>query len=289
MPDPAELTELRSAYSSGGLLPFVGAGVSMSVQWTDAAGVKRRGPSWSELVNAAANQLGFADPELLRVRGEDLQILEYFRAKHDGRLASLTNWLVRELNVDNAVLASNPIYQSLAQLSLCSTFYTTNFDNFLERGLSLNGRPTRAVATESEIRSLLAARVSRPTICEVVKFHGDLDHPNEMVVTDSDYRGRLALETTMDDRFTSDLLGRVVLFLGYSFRDWNVSYLFHVINQLHGGLPSSVTGRRAFITVANPSEFEICLFEARRIGVIPVRSQNLTADVSHLISSIAEE
>lgn len=287
MTDPSILTDLQRAYREGGLLPFVGAGVPMSVSWT-ADGTTKRGPSWAELVNAAAVQLGFSHADMLRVRGEDLQILEYFREKNGGRLARLTNWLVRELNAPDSVLAGNPILEGLAGLQNCSTIYTTNFDDFLERGLTLNGRETTAVATEEELRELLALRVASPSICEVVKFHGDLNHPDEMVVTESDYRRRLALETTMDDRLKADLLGRVALFLGYSFRDWNVSYLFHVVERLHGSLPGSVTGRRGFITVADPSDFEIRLFEARHIGVVPVSSTSMTDDVAAFIRSISE-
>lgn len=260
----------------------------MGIEWEDRQGTKKRGPSWSQLVDAAAFQLGFQDPALLRARGEDLQILEYFRSRNDGRLAPLTNWLVQQLDVPDEVLASDQTYSALAGLQLCSTVYTTNFDDFLERGLRLNGRQAEVVASETEIRNLLAARVGDATICEVLKFHGDLNHPDEMVVTDSDYRSRLALEKAMDARLRADLLGRVVLFIGYSFRDWNVSYLFHLIQRLQGRLPGSVSGRRGFITVSDPSDFEVQLFNARNIGVIAVGRQSITADVAALIQSIGE-
>lgn len=285
----AGLGDLRAAYRGGRLLPFVGAGVTMGVTWEDGTGVFKRGPSWREFVDTAARLLGFGDPDLLRVRGEDLQILEYYRARNDGRLTPLTNWLVRELNAPDDVLAGNITYEAFAQLESCPTFYTTNFDNFLERGLTLNGLEAMAVATESEMSDLYARRTIQPGLCEVVKFHGDLDHPDDMVVSDSDYRSRLALETAMDDRLKADLLGRVVLFIGYSFRDWNVSYLFHVIQSLHGPLPSSMSGRRAFITVADPSDFETKLFDKRNIGVIPVSATTTTEDVAAIIHRIVEQ
>lgn len=285
----AIMEELQQVYRQGGLLPFVGAGLSMSVSWTDGAGTARRGPSWRELVDQAALQLGFSDPDLLRVRGEDLQILEYFRDKHDDRLATLNNWMVREFDAPDEVLADSPIIQALARLQLCACFYTTNFDDYLERGLARCGRTVETVATETEIRTLLAAKAADAAVCEVVKFHGDLNHPDQMVVTESDYRTRLALETPMDDRLTADLLGRAVLFVGYSFRDWNVSYLFHVVERIHGKLPKSLTGRRGYITVADPSDFEVRLFERRQIGVIPVRGgSHMANNVADVIRKIAE-
>jgi hypothetical protein len=71
-------------------VPFIGAGISMAVNW-ERNGQTRRGLSWRELVSHAAELLGFKDPELLRVRGNDLQILEYFRLKR-GEFADLRNW-----------------------------------------------------------------------------------------------------------------------------------------------------------------------------------------------------
>ena len=72
--------DLKRLYRERRVIPFVGAGASMSVTWE---GGKRRGPSWGEMVNEAARLLG-ADPDLLRVRGTDLQVLEYFAIKKGG-------------------------------------------------------------------------------------------------------------------------------------------------------------------------------------------------------------
>jgi len=84
-------TDLRRLYRDRRVIPFVGAGASMSVAWGPDA--KRRGPAWEEMVDQAAKILGSDDPELLRCRGSDLQILEYFKIMKGG-FAPLTNWLV---------------------------------------------------------------------------------------------------------------------------------------------------------------------------------------------------
>ncbi len=70
---------------------------------------------------------------------------------------------------------------------------------------------------------------------EIVKFHGDLSNPERMVLSESDYERRLKLAEVEDQRLLSDVLGRAILFfLGYSFRDWNVSYLFRIVNDQFG-------------------------------------------------------
>ena len=105
--------------------------------------------------------------------------------------------------------------------------------------------------------------------CDVVKFHGDWNHPDRMVLSESHYEERLGLNTPIDYRFRADILGRAALFLGYSFRDPNVAYLFRRMNDELNALPTSLAGRRAYIVVANPSHFELRLFAARNIEVIP--------------------
>ena len=92
----------------------------------------------------------------------------------------------------------------------------------------------------------------------------------------------------MDYRFQADLLGRVVLFVGYSFKDWNVSYLFRLINERSNQLQGSLSGRRAFITVADPSDFEREMFSARNIEVIAVRGEDQTADIATLLEEMRQ-
>src|SRR5687767_8310493 len=84
--------ELRRRYQEERVIPFVGAGASMAISWKTKAGTAR-GPSWEELVTQATKLLGFEDAKLARVRGTDLQILEYFKRKHSHDTAKLTNWL----------------------------------------------------------------------------------------------------------------------------------------------------------------------------------------------------
>ena len=285
-----ELGELRKLYHAGRLLVFVGAGISMGVQW-ESDGIGRRGPSWAELVDEAAGMLGFDNPDLLRVRGTDLQILEYFRIKEHDEFARLRNWLVTGLAPPDESLRNSAVHAALARMTKCRLFYTTNYDDFLERALTLHGRRPTAIAVEASIAAALreAAREDGASDCEIVKFHGDLNNPNEMVLSERDYERRLRLVTAMDNRLKSDVLGRAILFIGYSFRDWNVSYLFRLVNDEFHELPGSSSGRRAYIAVADPSDFEYSLFWARNMQVIPLDGVDLESDLVWLLDSIQAE
>jgi hypothetical protein len=87
----------------------------------------------------------------------------------------------------------------------------------------------------------------------------------------------------MDFKLRGDILGRAVLFIGYSFRDPNVNYIFHIVNRLFSGLPHSSTGRRAYIVLPEPSEFERRLFNERNIDVIPVDASDIAANVAAVL------
>ena len=267
--------ELRQRYREGRVIPFVGAGVSMSVTW-ETDGRHLRGPSWRELVDQAATMLGFENPELARIRGTDLQILEYFKCKKSDQTATLTQWFMKQMMAPDSALKKSPILRELSELSKCRLFYTTNYDDFLERAFEQLGRRCHVVAIESEMGG-------HRKDCEVVKFHGDLNHPDQIVLTESDYERRLSLSTELDHRLQSDILGNVMLFLGYGFRDPNVSYLFRLFTDRFHERAGSLKGDRAYIVVRDPSDFEEELFRARQIKVIGVSGADMTAPIVKLL------
>lgn len=267
--------ELRRLYRDSRVIPFVGAGASMAVEWHD-----QRGPSWRQVVDEAARQLGADNPDLLRVRGTDLQILEYFRIQK-GSFAPLTNWLSAKFSsAEDRDILSCPIHEALASLSLCRLYYTTNYDDFLERALIASNRQTRVVTTERNINHDYS-------LCEVVKFHGDFNTPDQMVLSESHYMDRMRLESPMDFKLRSDMLGRALLFIGYSFGDQNVGYIFHLVNRLLSTLPESFNGRRAYIVLNEPSDFERKLFHERNIEVIPSSGLPISDGVASVLKQMA--
>tara|TARA_R110001606_G_C15400579_1_gene652880 strand:+ start:4495 stop:5334 length:840 start_codon:yes stop_codon:yes gene_type:complete len=267
--------ELRSLYREGRVIPFVGAGASMSVSWKQD-GKTVRGPSWSELVDQACILLGIDDPELLSMRGTSLQILEYFRMKK-GNHQPLINWLVRRMTPSDDDILSSPIFKNLGSMEECNVFYTTNYDNFIERALKKAGRDVIRVAREADL-------AKRNLDAQVVKFHGDFDIPEEMVLSEYHYQNRMNFLNPLDMKLRADVLGKAILFIGYSFNDQNVAYLFHLIEQHLDKLPSSPSGNRAYVIYVNPSDFENQLFQARGIQVLPAYGD----DKGQAVASVLE-
>lgn len=270
--------ELKWLYRDGRVIPFVGAGASMAVRWEVGTGLER-GPSWREMVDQAARILGFDEADLLRVRGTDLQILEYFKARK-GSFAELTNWLHLKMRPKDQDLASSVLHVALAQLTNCRHYYTTNYDDFLERSLSLAGRSPRVIRSERDLSA-------NSDGVQVVKFHGDFNAPDLMVLSESHYEERLLLNSPLDFKLRSDCLARAVLFVGYSFRDSNVAYIFRRINDVLGQLPDSFSGKRAYILVSHPSDFEMRLFQARNIEVIPLYGQDRATSIAEVLGEMS--
>jgi hypothetical protein len=272
-------SELKRLYREKRVLPFVGAGVSMSVSWPDGQGKTLGGPSWGEMVSEAVRILGYDDPELLRMRGTDLQILEYFRIKKKN-FAPLINWMVKRLDAPESALTASRLHKTLSDLENCPIFYTTNYDDFLERSFQAFGRNTQVIATEEDMGF-------NNTDTQVVKFHGDFNNPDEMVMSEVHYYKRMSLNAPMDLKLRSDLFGRAVIFIGYSFKDINIAYLFQTVNDTIARLPNSFSGKRAYIIVQNPSDFEIRLFDARNIEVIAAYGEDRTTAAAEILLDMA--
>jgi hypothetical protein len=250
----------------------------MAVSWF-RDGIEHKGASWSAVVDQAARLLGYQDPELLRMRGTDLQILEYFRLKK-GNLAPLTNWLIRHMDVSNEAISNSILHNTMSKLKSCNIYYTTNYDDLLERSLELSGRKARPVASERDMGF-------GDNSVQVVKFHGDFNNPENMVVSEVQYFSRMKLDNAMDLKLRSDLLGRAVVFIGYSFRDPNIAYLFQNVNDMFKQLPNSFSGRRAYILINNPSDFEYSLFTERNMQIIPTYGDNRAQATSEVLEDMA--
>ena len=87
---------------------------------------------------------------MIRARGIDLQILEYFKLKFSGHI-QLTNWLLLNMNPPDDEIRRSPIHNEFAQMRSCSIIYTANFDDFVERSFTFHERKHGAIAIEEHM------------------------------------------------------------------------------------------------------------------------------------------
>lgn len=207
------MDQLIQAYRSKRLILFVGAGVSMSLGL----------PSWRQLVDHMAKELGY-DPDIYRTFGSDLTLAEFYRITK-GQIGPLRSWMDREWHSSSVDISKSRAHELIAKADF-DLIYTTNYDRWLERAFDHYGKPYTKVANVGDLSNIAKDKT------QIVKFHGDFDDDLSIVLDETSYFERLEFESPLDIKLRSDVLGRSVLFIGYSLNDINIRYLFYRLANL---------------------------------------------------------
>ncbi|MDC0674760.1 SIR2 family protein [Nannocystis radixulma] len=208
---------LREAHREQRLIPFLGAGFSQPLGL----------PQWDALMGWMAEDLGF-DPALFKLHGTALQLAEYLKLVHPNRLPRFIARIEERFHSDEAQARRKKSEQHKA-LARCGfrSIYTTNFERHIEGAFSDARKRVMTVA-----RDLDFARPVPPGTCAVYKFHGDFADPDTIVLTESQFFNRFSLDAAPDLRLRTDLLTNVFLFIGYSFNDPNIRYIWHRMDMM---------------------------------------------------------
>ena len=77
----------------------------------------------------------------------------------------------------------------------------------------------------TNLDDIVAAPVDTST--QVVKLHGTFDDDGSLVLTETSYFDRLEFESPIDIKMRADILGKTLLFIGYSLSDINIRYMLY--------------------------------------------------------------
>lgn len=207
------MDQLFQAYRSKRLILFVGAGISMRLGL----------PSWRQIVDHMAKDIGF-DPDIYRTFGNDLTLAEYYRITR-GQIGPLRSWADREWHTTTMDISKSRIHELIATSDF-DLIYTTNYDRWIERAFDYHNRPYTKIVNVNDIVTIDQSKT------QIVKFHGDFDDDTSIVLDETSYFERLEFESPLDIKLRSDVLGRSVLFIGYSLSDINIRYLFFRLANL---------------------------------------------------------
>jgi SIR2-like domain len=186
---------------------FAGAGLSMCVGL----------PSWRMLIEHMTEELKL-DPKC--VEDTNYQTLaEYYRLKQ-GSIGTLRSWMDRNWNVPEEQVRASVIHRLIVELDF-PIIYTTNYDRNLEVAFQIYQKNFVKVANAKDIAKI------EENVTQIVKYHGDFDDDNSLVLAETDYFKRLAFDSPLDIKFRADALGRTILFIGYSMSDTNIRLLLH--------------------------------------------------------------
>lgn len=215
--DPfALMGEMADLLAKHKLVPFFGAGLSR----------QHLGVAAVELASEMAAEI---------CRPSDVPLAEVADLFADERgEAAFVAFLNRKLVVTNFDERKAPSHRLLVSL-MQNLLYTTNQDNLFELTAGRYGRNYRTVVTEHDLSE------SVPGEPLLIKFHGDTSVPESLVFGTRSYQKRMATEDhPLDIKLRADLLGKRLLFLGYSLRDENVAKIFDTVKRaFKGALPTS--------------------------------------------------
>ena len=243
------MEDLKSVYRDRSVILFVGAGVSKNLGL----------PAWSELIDHIADELGY-DPEIYKTFGENLALAEYYRVKK-GNIGPLRSWMDTNWHSKDIDLKSSDVHKLIANMKF-PMIYTTNYDRWLERSFDLYKKEYIKIASVSDITQI------KDGITQIIKFHGDFDNDDTIVLDESSYYERLEFETPLDIKLRSDVLGKSVLFIGYSLTDVNLRFLFYKLAKLWKSNTCGGVQPRSYVFTHRPNPIQEAILDQWGINMI---------------------
>lgn len=182
---------------------FVGSGLSVPAGCVD----------WKGLLKDLAEELS------LDIKKEyDLVALgQYYCNENGGNRGRMNQKLLSEF-CGNAQITEN--HKILARLPI-TTFWTTNYDTLIENSLKA---VYKIPDVKHDKRQLAVTMPKRDAT--VYKMHGDASHPDDAVIIKDDYERYHIDREPFITALSGDLVSKTFLFLGFSFTDPNLDYIF---------------------------------------------------------------
>jgi hypothetical protein len=198
----AFLREIGKELEQDNVAIFAGSGLSAPAGFV----------SWGELLRPIAKDIGLdVDKEHDLVTLAQYHLNENVSNRNQLNIRLIEEFSkAAEITENHKILARLPIY----------TYWTTNYDKLIEKSLELTGKIADVKYTKKQLA------ITKPKRDAVVyKMHGDIEHPDEAVLTKDDYE---SYHVKMDQFITAlsgDLVSKTFIFIGFSFTDPNLDYI----------------------------------------------------------------
>jgi hypothetical protein len=230
---------------------FVGAGLSQ------ASGL----PGWKKLFERFCKELGSPEEENFPAVAAAL-IQEHIHNRKE-----IIEHIVKQTGAVNLEL--NPNHEFIKRLPF-QIIITTNYDNLLE---DLYG-PSRLTRIYSDENMAYFDPLSAKR--QLIYLHGDINHPDHMVVSSIDYQNFAEKRPIMVQRLKTLLQDYTFLFTGYSANDPNLQAVFD-----HFKLTYKENSNRHFIVMEDPGKVKQTELSIR-FGLEPVLLKDKTELTSFL-------
>ena len=185
---------------------FAGAGLSKSAGYVD----------WVRLLKDVAEEIGL---DSTKEQGNLPALAQYYENEKNNR--NLLSQLICNEFCDIQTPDKN--HRLLAHLPI-HTYWTTNYDHLIEDCLHAEKKKTDVKVSDENISVNLYG-----SDAVVYKMHGDVNNPNQTVLTLREYETYAECHPLMLNALKFDLQNKTFLFLGFSFTDPNFN---HILSQL---------------------------------------------------------
>ena len=177
---------------------FVGAGISAE------SGL----PTWHSFLSPFLEDIDISIKE-----GDDLPLLAQYVVNHNiGNRNILAEAICDTFGKE---YPTNDYHKILSNFHV-NTVWTTNYDNLLEKAFS--DRKPRTIISEDTL-----VNPYHPQELEIIKLHGDAKYAAKgIVLTKDDYNNYLYSKPMLAQRLREAIINRSLLFLGYSYQDYNI-------------------------------------------------------------------
>ena len=262
---------LLKALVNGNVVPFVGAGFSKNCDGPADFEM----PDWKALGRAVAEEI--ADYEY---DDNPIEALSVYDAQY--KRPSLVEVLRNILNVTK--IRPGEAHHLLVKC-FKSIICTTNFDCLLEMALAESGIGHAVVTSEAGLSTLVDDGVT------LIKAHGDLNHPDRMVVTEGDYDLFVSKNPLLCTFISSLFITKTLLLVGYSLEDNDLRQLLHIVQDRLGKMARPIYSIQVSATPA-----VVARFKRRGVDVINLSQpkgktykETITGFLQQLSSYIDEE
>lgn len=201
------INEFVTEINNGDAAIFAGAGLSTSLGFVN----------WKGLLKDLADELN------LNIEKEHdlLSIAQYHFNKF--KRGKINNKIKNEFTT---LKQGSENHKILSQIGI-DTFWTTNYDQLIERTLEADGK-----TVERKLRNEDFASNIKKKDAIIYKMHGDKDSPDEAVLIKDDYETYNDKKELFSTALRGDLLSKTFLFIGFSFDDPNLDYILGRIKIL---------------------------------------------------------
>ncbi|QYF91099.1 SIR2 family protein [Arthrobacter sp. PAMC25284] len=216
----AEARKLAELAQAGILVPFLGAGVSIS------AGA----PTWERLLEHLAEEAGLSELEKTALKGlgnlDRASVLRTFYADRSQAAGKLTLGEAVKSAVDMKKYGLAP---SLLACLPSEGAITLNYDSLFETAAEDAGNPRNVIPGKG-----------RDTVAKwVLKLHGSVEEPESIVLTRDDYLDYSATKEALSALVKAHLITHHLLFVGFGLSD---DHFHEIMHDVRRALPAKEAG-----------------------------------------------